>query len=154
MSEMIEYRLNKATEAECAEHLLQCDVYFVPPLSGRVAIGDYSKKLANMATRFEAWVGNTLVGLVAAYCNDKHARVAYITSVSVLPAWKGKGIASRLIDRCIEHAELLGMRQITLDVAQDNIAAIKLYEKYGFARQSPAGTGETMNLFLKGQETR
>ena len=66
----IDYLSNKASEAEIAEHLSRCDADFVPPLSGRVEINEYAKKIANKATRFEAWSGGMLVSLVAAYCND------------------------------------------------------------------------------------
>ena len=95
MSVAVEYLTNKASVAEIADHLLRCDTDFVPPLVGRVEITDYAKKIANMAMRFEAWAGGTLIGLVAAYCNHQESRIAYITSVSVLRAWMGKGIAAR-----------------------------------------------------------
>jgi ribosomal protein S18 acetylase RimI-like enzyme len=149
---MVEYRLNKATEAESAEHLSRCDACFVPPLSSRVAIDDYAKKIAGNATRFEAWSGGTLVGLVAAYCNDHEQRIAYITSVSVLSEWKGKGIAGCLIKQCIEHAGALGMRQISLEVARDNVLAIKLYEKNGFVAGKANVSLGNMNLYLSSGE--
>lgn len=84
MSKSIEYCLNKASESEIAGHLKQCDADFVPPLSSRVEIKDYAQKIANKATRFEAWSDGTMVGLVAAYYNDHENRLVYITSVSVL----------------------------------------------------------------------
>ena len=93
MQAAVDYLSNKASEAEIAEHLSRCDADFVPPLSGRVEINDYAKKIASKATRFEAWSGGTLVGLVAAYCNDQEKHIAYITSVSVLR--NGRAKASR-----------------------------------------------------------
>jgi len=128
----VDYLENTATEAEIAEHLSRCDADFVPPLSGRIKVNDYAKKIASKATRFEAWSSGTLVGLVAAYCNDQEKHIAYITSVSTLPMWMGKGIAYRLLNRCIEHAKALGMRQISLEVSSGNTSAIKLYETSGF----------------------
>lgn len=82
--------------------------------------------------RFEAWSGGTLVGLVAAYCNGREGRFAYVTSVSVLKAWAGQGIAARLLSRSVEHAKDSGMQQVRLEVASDNTSAIRLYEKCGF----------------------
>jgi ribosomal protein S18 acetylase RimI-like enzyme len=149
MSAEIEYLSNKASETEIAKHLLRCDVDFVPPLKNRVEINGYAKKLANKATRFEAWSGGTLVGLVAAYCNDQETRVAYITSVSVLREWVGKGIAANLVSQCIEHAKASGMRQISLEVASDNTPAIKLYEKSGFVAGKADVPFVTMNLSLE-----
>ena len=133
MSVAVEYLVNKASEAEIADHLRCCDADFVPTLSERVEIPNYAQKIASKATRFEAWVNDTLVGLVAAYCNDQETRVGHITNVSVIKLWTGKGIAARLIDQCVVHAKAAGMQQIGLEVAADNMPAIKLYKKSGFA---------------------
>lgn len=141
MRETVEYLLGQAREADIAEHLLRCDANFFPPLSERVDIGAYAKKIESQAIRFEAWSDRWLVGLVAAYCNDDENAIAYITNVSVLPEWTGMGIAARLMGQCIENAKALGMRQIHLEVAQDNTPAICLYAKSGFvARRTNVAT--------------
>ena len=152
MSESVEFGLNKASEAQIVEHLLRCDADFVPPLSDRVEISDYAKKIASKAMRFEAWSGDMLVGLVAAYYNDQEQRTAYITGVSVLREWTGKGIAASLMRRCIDNAKASGMRQISLEVASDNVPAIKLYEKSGFVAGQTNAPFVTMNLYLKSRE--
>lgn len=152
MSERVEFGLNKASEAQIAEHLLRCDAGFVPPLSDRVEIDDYAKKIASKAMRFEAWAGDVLIGLVAAYCNDQEQRIAYITSVSVLLEWTGYGIAVSLMKRCIEHAKALGMLQISLDVACDNAPAVRLYEKTGFVAVKVNAPFVTMEIYLNSGE--
>lgn len=149
MSEAVKYLVNKASEAEIAEHLSRCDVDFIPPLSGRVEIIDYAHKVAAKAMRFEAWADGTLVGLVAAYCNDQATRSAYITSVSVLREWIGKGIAARLMNQCLAHAKASGMRQVSLEVASANTPAIKLYAKCGFVVGKMSTPFVTMMLCLK-----
>jgi ribosomal protein S18 acetylase RimI-like enzyme len=148
MNAVVEYLSNKASEKEIAEHLSRCDGNFAPPLSGRVEINDYAKKIASKATRFEAWLGGTLVGLVAAYCNDHEKNIAYITSVSVLREWMGNGISVRLMNQCIEHAKVSGMRQISLEVAKDNAIAIRLYEKNGFVAGKENAPFVSMDLFF------
>lgn len=152
MSAAVEYLSNKASEAEIAEHLTRCDANFVPPLSTRVEIQVFAKKIADRATRFEAWTGGKLVGLVAVYCNDHVGRSAFITSVSVLPAWSGNGIATRLMDQCIEYSQALGMRQINLEVARGNDHAAKLYAKRGFATVKSNAQFVSMSLNLKIKE--
>lgn len=148
MSKSIEYRINTASPADIAEHLLCCDVEFIPRLSSRVDINDYAKKIASRAMRFEAWLDDSLIGLVAAYCNDQEKRIAYITSVSVLKDYTGKGIAAKLIKQCIEHAQDTEMRQISLEVARDNVLAINLYEKNGFVADKAHVPYVTMDLYL------
>ena len=153
MSVPVEYLVNKASEAEIADHLRCCDADFVPTLSERVKILNYAQKIASKATRFEAWVNDTLVGLVVAYCNDQETRVGYITSVSVMKMWTGKGIAARLIDQCVAHAKAAGMRQIGLEVAADNMPAIELYKKSGFMAGKLNKSFVPMKLNLKSGET-
>lgn len=152
MSEQIAFRLNVALEAQIADHLLRCDASFVPPLSGRVEIGSYAHKIAAKATRFEAWE-RELVGLLAAYCNDTQRGVAYITSVSVLEAWQGRGIASRLLEQCIEHARAQGFQRIELEVDGSNAGALKLYAKRGFLVDRVNGAAVNMRLDFD-KETR
>lgn len=149
---MIKYLSNKATAAEIAEHLRTCDNDFMPPLSSRVNINEYAQKILSKAIRFEAWSDGTLVGLVATYCNDQEKRVAYITSVSVLKKWTGKGIAAYLMSRCMKHVKALRMRQICLEVASDNTPAIRLYDKCGFIMDNANVPLVTMNLYLKSGE--
>lgn len=149
MSTSVEYVFNKSSAAKIAEYLLKCDVNFVPPLSSRVELNEYAVKIANNAVRFEAWSDGTMVGLVAVYCNDQETGIAYVTSVSVLASWTNKGIAACLMKQCIEHATSSGVRQISLEVASDNMPAIRLYEKIGFAVNQVNAPFVTMNLYLK-----
>lgn len=132
MSGQIEYRVDRASATEIADHLLRCDAEFVPPLSERVEIIGYAHKIAAKATRFEAWSNGVLVGLVAAYCNDSGRRAAYITSTSVLHRWQGAGIASRLLELCIALAKEQGFARIELEVNSGNGGAVRLYANKGF----------------------
>lgn len=154
MTSPIRYRLNEACELEIRRHLRECDPDFVPPLSGRVDIASYARKIATRATRFEAWHDDSLIGLVAAYCNDRDSRTAYVTSVSVLRGWMGKGIASQLMTRCLEHAKASQMTVVKLEVAQANAPAISLYEDKGFVAEQASPPFVTMTLQLSDWGTR
>jgi GNAT superfamily N-acetyltransferase len=146
MSEEIAFRMNTASEAQIADHLLRCDAGFVPPLSSRVEIGGYAHKISTRATRFEAW-DRALVGLLAAYCNDAGRRgAAYITSVSVLEGWRGRGVALRLLEQCIDHARKLGFRCVELEVDGANAGAVGLYGKSGFKIDRAQGQTVIMRL--------
>lgn len=141
-----EFDLNKADTAQLAAHLRACDDVFTPPLSDRVNVDDYASKIADRAQRFEAWINCELVGLIAAYCNDLEQRTAFITSVSVLPIWQGRGIASRLMAICIGYVRNLGFRRIELEVEGSNAAAVTLYNKHGFKKNS--SNSQTKNMIL------
>jgi ribosomal protein S18 acetylase RimI-like enzyme len=127
-----DFVVNRASAEELADHFVRCDTRFIPRLSARVDIPDYAQKIATKAMRFEAWSGTALVGMVAAYCNDRDTLCAYITSVSVLEEWAGQGIALRLLNQCIAHARTIGLRQIGLQVGTDNVRARGLYARAGF----------------------
>ena len=124
---------NRAEVAQVAAHLAGCDAQFIPPLSARVDLGAYAERIVRHAERFEAWSGQQLTGLVAAYCNDEQRRRAFITSVSVLPAWQGHGIAARLLSECVQFARSAGFESIELEVHAANDAALGLYRKHGFS---------------------
>jgi len=132
MTGTIEFTVNLASEEEIFRHIEDCDARFLPVLSGRVNLSDYAARIRSRAIRVEAWTGDLLVGLLAVYCNDQQNRLAYITSVSVLDQWTGKGIASRLLKDAIKQARQVGMRRIRLEVGRDNQTAIRLYKKFDF----------------------
>ncbi len=123
---------NRAGKEALQHHLLECDMLFQPRLSSRVAISEYVEKLFRSAERFELWIEDDLVGLVAAYVNDPSRQNAYITSVSVLAPWQGAGLAGKLLSFCVEHITRAAFSSIRLEVAQDNISAIRLYERLRF----------------------
>lgn len=152
MIETIAFRLNTASATEMVAHLTHCDLNFVPPLSSRVEISAYAAKIASSAIRCEAWSQDSLIGLVAAYCNDQNSRIGYITSVSVSSEWTGKGIATRLMQQCIAQAALSGMSLIKLEVARDNTQAISLYKKLGFCIDQATTPSLTMTLHMNGKE--
>jgi ribosomal protein S18 acetylase RimI-like enzyme len=56
----------------------------------------------------------------------------YIRHVAVFPAYRRRGIASRLLAFCEEEAERRGISKLALDVVTDNEPALRAYQKYGF----------------------
>jgi ribosomal protein S18 acetylase RimI-like enzyme len=123
---------NRARADEVGAHLRACDTSFMPPLGERVDLDAYASKIVAQAERFEAREGDSLAGLVAAYCNDPARRTAFITSVSVLPSRQGHGLASRLLRECIAHVRLMGFERVELEVDTRNVPAARLYLKVGF----------------------
>jgi ribosomal-protein-alanine N-acetyltransferase len=57
---------------------------------------------------------------------------AHITTFAVHPAWRRQGIGERLLLAFIDTAVARHAREATLEVRLSNIAARRLYEKYGF----------------------
>ena len=149
MTSAIDFTSNQAGAALLATHLHCCDALFVPPLSSRTEIDGYARKIVANALCFEAWSEGVLVGMVATYCNDVDGGVAFITNVSVLPQWQGKGIASQLVGRSVAHARSMKFDRVELEVDADNTAAIRLYRKQGFAYRAAHGKATVLSLALR-----
>jgi GNAT superfamily N-acetyltransferase/SAM-dependent methyltransferase len=142
----LEICTNKADPEQIAAHLRTCDASFTPRLSDRLELSGYAQKIADKANRFEAWAEGELIGLVAAYFNNTETRTAFVTSVSVLPGWQGRRVASQLVSHCIAYADRNGFRRIELEVSVQNTAAVRLYEKHGFLADVPCGQSIIMHL--------
>lgn len=59
---------------------------------------------------------------------------AHITTFAVLPEYRRRKIGERLLQRLFVIAEELEAEWLTLEVRVSNLAAQRLYEKYGFRR--------------------
>jgi ribosomal-protein-alanine N-acetyltransferase len=57
---------------------------------------------------------------------------AHITTFAVHPAWRRQRIGERLLLAFLELAVVRGAHEATLEVRLSNLAARRLYEKYGF----------------------
>lgn len=151
MIDGIAYSVNKASAPEIAAHLLHADTAFKPTLSSRVDIEDYAQKLHGRAVRFEAWMGEVLVGLVASYCNQPDGDKAFVSNFSVRSECQGQGIGGRLMCQCIEYARRLEVGQIELEVDKRSLSAISLYQKLGFNTLYTKDSTLTMRMILGGQ---
>ena len=56
---------------------------------------------------------------------------AEILSLAVLPAWRRRGLARCLLAAALERLIAAGIRRLLLEVAEDNVAARRLYENAG-----------------------
>ena len=79
---------------------------------------------------FFAMIDNIPVGTVAMIPMQEGA--VELAKMAVTPEYRGFGIANRLIEACIDFAKEKGFRSIILESNRRQIAAIRLYRKYGF----------------------
>jgi GNAT superfamily N-acetyltransferase len=148
MSEDVSFRTGSASLEQVTALLRHSDASFVPPLSSRVDLDAYAHKIVRHAVRLEAWQGAEPVALLAMYCNDPGSGTAFVTSISVAPAFTRRGIASALLAAGMAHARAAGMRTIALEVDANNSAARRFYETHGFAGTGSCGPALQMSLQL------
>ncbi len=146
--ESITFKKGTASVDEVFAHLNKCNNNFVPPLNNKVDIGLYSKKIVENSITFEAWIKDELVGLIAAYFNDTTKTTGYITSVSTVSEYAGRGIASQLLKMCIGYGIQNQFKIILLEVSQHNNNAIYLYKKYDFCEIGRKEENIIMKNFL------
>jgi len=63
-----------------------------------------------------------------------HEEYAYLGFMYTHPEFRGKGINKSVIDALREWADSKGLKEIRLTVYEENIGAIKAYEKVGFKK--------------------
>ena len=130
------YAQDCASVDDIISHLVDCDSLFTPPLSSRVNITEYAKKIHLNAISHECWFGSTLIALIAFYQNLKDTGPAYITSVSVCDAHHGKGIAESLLKEALTNMSEKNLKQVKLEVSEGSYKPISLYKKLGFITES------------------
>jgi len=64
----------------------------------------------------------------------KHSKHAYLGFMYVKPEYRGKGVNKKVIGALQEWATGRGITEFKLDVYNDNLAAVKAYEKIGFSK--------------------
>lgn len=135
----LNYKINTASREQIYSHLKECDKNFIPPLSSRVDLLNYSSKLFEKSLSFEAWDENVLVGMINVYLNDADGQICFITNVSTLKEYMRKGIASTLLDMCLENSRKHNFSRVMLEVSQENGPGIKLYSMVGFKTLKESG---------------
>ena len=74
-------------------------------------------------------VGRLIVGVVVVWMILDEAHIA---TIAVHPEFRGQGIASRLMVSVMREAIQLEARLATLEVREQNTAAQRLYQRFGF----------------------
>jgi ribosomal-protein-alanine N-acetyltransferase len=57
---------------------------------------------------------------------------AHVEELAVAPAWRGRGVARKLLRQIVKRARRAGCRVVTLEVRRSNEAARRLYGEQGF----------------------
>ncbi len=122
------FKSNYATLDQIIDHLRKCT--FSPPLSHIVNINDYSKKLISFSHRYELWIENKLIGLIAVY--ENRPPEAFISNVSIIDDYKGLGYGSKLLKNSLCEIEKKEFKKVCLEVYNENSIAFNMYLKYNF----------------------
>jgi ribosomal protein S18 acetylase RimI-like enzyme len=120
------------SEARIFNFLFSVDSQFTPPLSEKINVPDYARKLAVMAENIFLVMGGYDVGHAAYYSNDLQTQTAYLTSICVKKEFRGSRMAESLLEKVLLGATNDGMLKLTLEVDSRNSVAIRFYRKHSF----------------------
>jgi ribosomal-protein-alanine acetyltransferase len=64
----------------------------------------------------------------------ENALIGHILTVDIAPAYRRKGIAQKMLQEIEELFKENGIKECMLEVREDNIAALNLYQKLGYKK--------------------
>ncbi len=91
--------------------------------------------------------GTALAGCIA--LREMNLAAAEIKRLYVRPAWRGRGMAQKLLDEAESFARKAGYQRIYLDTAADMLAAARLYERNGYERCERYNDNPQAAIFMK-----
>lgn len=112
------------------EYLKAVNEIFTPPISQYIDLCDYSEKIVANAYVIWAVQKQITVGMCAFYANCPPN--AFLTSLSVVPAFQGHGIAKKLLHHLKLWCRENDYPYLSLEVYKTNAIATMLYKQSGF----------------------
>jgi ribosomal-protein-alanine acetyltransferase len=81
----------------------------------------------------------------------RNEQFGHIVTVDVAPAYRRKGIAQKLLHEVETILRERGIKECRLEVREDNVAALNLYQKLGYKKVGNLEKyyGDTHGLYLK-----
>ena len=97
------------------------------------SLDEYAQKLSEYSYVYVAKEDGLIVGILVFYANDKDNKTAYISLMGVQKGYERMGIGKKLLEFCEKKSSECEMYVVKLEVDEDNINAIKFYQKNGYA---------------------
>lgn len=121
---------NEFDAKQLIQYLEYVDKDFGIPLSAKVDLEVYARKLLQHGHVLVAKEGEEAAGVIGFYSNDTIGRTAHWPLLSVKKETRGKGYAKQLIAKMISVCRSDGMERIQCDSV--NPIAVSLYKSFGF----------------------
>ena len=85
----------------------------------------------DLASSFVAYVQGEVAGVCLIARRGEVSRVA---GMGITVPWRGKGVSHAIMERLLADARARGDSRVLLEVITQNVAAVRLYEKFGFVK--------------------
>lgn len=98
--------------------------------SNKYSLSTINQDLGNdKVTMFLKYKNNRLIGYISLY---HFLDEANLQRIAVIQSERRQGVASELIEFATQYLKSLGIKSFYLEVNENNLIAIKVYEKLGF----------------------
>lgn len=125
--------VNKAPEfSTLYNFFIFTDNYFIPGLSERVNLADYTKKLIAKGQFLLIYEEEEIIAALIYYVSNLDKCSAFVTSLVVKKRYQGKGYGSALLRKMKNELSILGCLDVSLEVDKNNLIARKMYTNLGF----------------------
>lgn len=111
--------------------LQKTDSMSIPPLSHRLNLYEFAKKITANATLFEYIDKDEIVAMNAVYVN-KMPLDSFATSLAVLSEYEGYGLGAKLIIKAIKYCKEQGSEGYRLQMRYSNTIMLHFYLNRGF----------------------
>jgi len=98
-------------------------------------LGKFSADMRDLYHGFLYVEDNRLVGIVT-YSRRSGSQEWFIANVTVIPAYRRRGIARKLVQAALQHIQIRYGKRAILDVIDGNFPAYTLYQELGFEEYS------------------
>lgn len=85
---------------------------------------------------------DAVVGFVTGYVPPEHQDTLFVWQVAVADAYRGHGIARRMLDRLGDEMERRGCRYLTATVTPDNTASMRMFSSFARSAGAPLSVGD------------
>lgn len=93
-----------------------------------------------------------VIGFLSMEAHREDMEYIYLDDFCVAEEYRSMGVGSRLLTAAEEYAGQLGMDTIALHVEKENVAAMRLYERRGYALFRDDGSRICMTKTIGGNE--
>ncbi len=127
---MMEFCFGNLGFEQVLTFLRETDKEFKHPLSEKVNLEEYARKLSQYSSFSYCVEQDEMIGMISCYTNRPPE--GYISNVCVKSSHQGCGVFSKMLDELLKRSATLGIKRLKLEVNDDNENAIWVYEKWGF----------------------
>lgn len=136
---------------EVFEYLQKVDKDFPQPLSDRVDLFEYAKKMIDNGIVVLEKDRDKIMAMGVVYANDYDTGEAYWSMLSVCSEYSGRGLGKKIMNKICDICKEKGFKIVTLHTNISNTVAFRMYENRGFKVCERDGDRVKMSLNLENE---